>query len=328
MKCPAPEQLAEAVTSEDATIVAHAEACPTCQAVLDDQRELRAMLQQLPDAPLTRARRETLAAEVLAQADWAPPARRGRIVPLLAVGLAVAAIVALIAYLPGRGASHEPVATAPPPPPPAPSAPPMPAPPAPAPVVIAPAPAPAPIAIGKAKLGGGGEFAREARGDRDVVKLAGGDLTVDAVGTRAVHVVTGDTEVGVKSARVKVIAKRGVIAQVSVFAGSAEVTVGGKKLVIEAGMTWDRNATREDSLAMFRTGWEALRAGNNAEAVAAFDQATDDVVAEDALYWGAVASERAHDDVGALTRYRALVQKFPKSPRVDAAITAIARLSP
>ena len=96
----------------------------------------------------------------------------------------------------------------------------------------------------KAKIGGGGEYARDARGDRDVVNLTGGDVTVDSVGARAVSVVRGDTAVVANSAKVQVVAKRGVIAQVTVIAGSAEVTVGGKRMVIEQGMTWERNASR------------------------------------------------------------------------------------
>ena len=339
MKCPAPELLAEAASSHDAPnedLLAHVAECAQCQELLDGQREMYGLLTALPDRPLTRAHRETLAAEVLAHADAAPAARRGRLVPMLAIAVAIAAIIALVAYLPNRHRTDEPVAVAPlaPAPAPAPRITPLPEPPpvAPAPEdkidVISPAPPPVAPAVAKAKIGGGGEYAREARGDRDVVNLTGGDVTVDSVGARAVSVVHGDTAVVAKSSKVQVVAKRGVIAQVTVIAGSAEVTVGGKRIVIEQGMTWERNASREDSLAAFRTGWEALRSGDNAAAIAAFDQATDEVVAEDALYWSAIASERLHDDVGAVKRYRALIEKFPKSPRVPAAEAAIARLAP
>jgi hypothetical protein len=336
MKCPAPELLAEAVTSNDDEVLRHVADCVQCQELLDGQREIHGLLAALPDRPLTRAHRESLAAEVLAHADIAPAARRRRLVPILAIGVALAAIIALVAYLPNRGQPDEPVAAVPPPTP-APAPPritPLPEPPpvAPAPeetiTVISPAPPPAAPAVAKAKIGGDGEFAREARGDRDVVNLTGGDVTVDSVGARAVSVVHGDTSVVAKSAKATVVAKRGVIAQVTVIAGSVEVTVGTKRVVIEQGMTWERNASREDSLAAFRTGWEALRAGDNAAAIAAFDQATDEVVAEDALYWSAIASERLHDDTGAVKRYRALIEKFPKSPRVAAAEAAIARLAP
>lgn len=333
MKCPGPELLAEAVTSNDEAVLAHVADCAQCQDLLDGQREVHTLLAALPDRPLARAHRESLAAEILAHADAVPTRRRGRLVPIVAIGVALAAILALVAYLPNRERSPEPVASVPPPPAPAPPAPqitPLPEPPpvAPAPEVISPAPPPVAPAVAKAKIGGGGEYARELRGDRDVVNLTGGDITVDSVGSRAVSVVHGDTSVVAKSAKAKVVAKRGVISQVTVIAGSVEVTVGDKRVVIEQGMTWERNASREDSLAAFRTGWEALRAGDNAAAIAAFDQATDDVVAEDALYWSAIASERLHDDAGAVTRYRALLERFPKSPRVAAAEAAIARLAP
>ena len=330
MRCPDPEQLAAAVTEADHATLAHLDDCVACSALLDSQRQIHVLVQAIPAATLSRAHRETLAAEILARADAVPPSRRSRVVPLIGVALAIAAIVAVLAYLPGHRAAPKQTAVAPPTPAPRPQITPIPEPPAPAPAqVIAPSPpTPAPVALAKARIGGSGAFAREARGTRDVVTLAGGDLTVDAVGTRAVSVVSGDTDVAVHGARVKVIAKRGVIAQVAVFAGSAEITVAGKTVVIEAGMTWDRNASREDSLAAFRTGWEALRAGNNADAVAAFDRATDDVVAEDALYWAAIASERLHDDPSAVRRYRDLLDRFPKSPRASSAEAAIARLAP
>lgn len=333
MKCPGPELLAEAATSNDAEVLAHVADCAPCQALLDGQREMHALLTALPDRPLSRAHRESLGAEVLAHADAAPAARRGKLVPVLVAASALAAIIALVVYLPDRGRAAEPAVAAPvQAPAPTLRITPLPEPPpedpAPAPAVIQPAPPPTPPAVARATIRGGGDFAREARGDRDIVNLTRGDVTVDSVGTRAVSVVHGDTAVVATSARVQVIAKRGVIAQVTVFAGSAEVIVAGKRVVIEQGLTWDRNAAREDSLAAFRTGWEALRAGDNAAAIAAFDQATDEVVAEDALYWSAIASERLHDEAGAVTRYRALIERFPKSPRVAAAEAAIVRLAP
>jgi TolA-binding protein len=175
-----------------------------------------------------------------------------------------------------------------------------------------------------AKVAGAGTFDRVG----DTVKLEQGEVTIDSVGTKAASVTHGDTAVSVRGARVKVIAKRGVIAQVHVFAGSAEVTVAGKKVIVEQGTIWDRNGAREDSLAAFRTGWELLRAGDNAGAITAFDQASDDVVAEDAAYWAAIAAERMGNTTDALARFRAFVLRFPKSPRAESATTSIARLSP
>ncbi len=332
MKCPAPEHIAEAATEGTDEVLAHIGTCIDCQALLDGQREIHALLGGVADQPLTSAHRESLAAEVLAHADAAPAARRSRLVPFVVLSVAAAAILALVAYLPNRGHTPPTVAVAPPPATPTVTPLPEPPPAAPAPVenidVISPAPPPAAPAVAKAKIGGTGEYARETRGDRDVVNLTGGDVTVDSVGARAVSVIHGDTAVVATSAKVHIVAKRGVIAQVTVIAGFAEVTVGGKRIVIEQGVTWERNASREDSLVAFRTGWEALRAGDNAAAIASFDLATDDVVAEDALYWSAIASERLHDAPAAVMRYRALIERFPKSPRVPAAEAAIARLAP
>ena len=81
------------------------------------------------------------------------------------------------------------------------------------------------------------------------------------------------------------------------------------------------------SLAAFRDGWEALRAGRNAAAIAAFDRATDPVVAEDATYWAAIAAQRADDRDDALRRLRAFLDRFPRSPRADYAASMISRMS-
>ncbi len=304
--------------SADRGIVARAEALPGAEVAARGIADVR------PSARFDDGEREADAA------SSALRRRRVRAVAVLAGAALCAAAVAFVLLRPAHEEAEAPIAIAPPPVPALPTAPPR-VDVRPDPVPEAPAPAPVrstPPAVATAKVDGGGEFSRDAGAGRDVVTLARGDVTVDSIGARPIAVVRGDTSVVATSAKAQVVAKRGVIAQVTVIAGSVEVTVAGKRVVIEQGMTWDRNAAREDSLAAFRTGWEALRAGDNAAAIAAFDQATDEVVAEDALYWGAIASERVHDEAGAVTRYRALVEKFPKSPRVPAAQAAIVRLSP
>jgi TolA-binding protein len=77
------------------------------------------------------------------------------------------------------------------------------------------------------------------------------------------------------------------------------------------------------ALAAFRAGWEALRAGRNADAIAAFDRATDPAVAEDARYWAAIATARAGDQDGAKRRLRAFLVAFPASPHADEARAAL-----
>ena len=47
--------------------------------------------------------------------------------------------------------------------------------------------------------------------------------------------------------------------------------------------------TPTGAAAAFRNGWEALRAERYRDAIAAFDRASDPVVAEDAAYWAAAA---------------------------------------
>jgi TolA-binding protein len=82
-----------------------------------------------------------------------------------------------------------------------------------------------------------------------------------------------------------------------------------------------------DSMAAFRRGWEALRAHHHAQAIAAFDLATDPVVAEDAAFWAAIATERAGDLDGAATRLRDFLDRFPGSPRAETARAALERIA-
>jgi hypothetical protein len=318
MTCPAPERLAAAASGEDDAILDHAADCVHCGILLDDQRELRTLLGQTPAIALTRGRREELAAEIMAHTDHGP--RRSRATRWIGLSAVLAAAAGITLALVGRnehadappiaGGSdseivelrsmaemHE---------------------------VLPDEPRVEPLA--NARVDGAAEFARDSRGDRDVVQLAGGELRVDATRTRSVQVIAGDTAVGVKQARVTVVAKHGVIASVHVFAGSAEVTVAGHRQIIETGMVWERDAVRDAALAAFRTGWEALRDKRTADAIAAFDRATDPIVAEDAAYWAAIASERAGNLPNARRRYADFLARFAMSPRVTEVQAALARL--
>lgn len=324
MSCVAFERLAAAASGDDEAILAHVDDCSECRDVVGEQSEIRALAAQLVTPPLSRAHRERLAAEVMARADWMPQPRR-RMVPLVGAGLAAAAAFAIALGLGAfRGSADEPevahVVT-----------------PSEA-IVLAPRdeivvndiapPAPRVTAERRtAKLGGTGEYTHDVHGEREVVTLATGELTVDATDARPVRVVSGDTQLSLRRARVTVIATKGAIAQVSVFSGSAEISVGGKTVVIEAGTIWERPATPADSSTAFQEGWAALRDGKNAEAIAAFDRAVDPIVAEDALYWGAIASERIEDTAGAKQRYELLLEQFPTSPRARKVKKALARLA-
>lgn len=173
------------------------------------------------------------------------------------------------------------------------------------------------------------DFARATTSTRDVVTLREGQVAVDAVHARPVQVVAGQTRIQITRARAEITARSGVIEAVTVFAGSVEVTVGDRRRVIQAGMVWERELTElapDESLRAFRDGWKALRAKRHAEAIAAFDRATDPVVAEDASYWAAIASERAGDRADAVRRYTDFLARFPQSPRAEAARAAMRRV--
>jgi hypothetical protein len=85
---------------------------------------------------------------------------------------------------------------------------------------------------------------------------------------------------------------------------------------------------RAESARAFQDGWAALHAGRDADAIAAFDRATDPSVAEDATYWAAVAAERAGNVSDAARRMREFLARYPGSPRVGAARAALDRLAP
>jgi hypothetical protein len=324
MSCPSIEQLAAAATGEmyDDAVLAHLDTCAACQQALDEQAEARSLLGEMPGVTaLTDRHRESLAAEVMARAD-APPAVRSRLRPFAGLAFAAAAAAAIAFGL--RARTHEQPAE-----------------------VVASVPAPVEVvqlhvtsvpdvpsvepthvvvAVPRAKLDGDADYARSLDGDRETVKLTNGALTVDARHAHPVRVVAGDTAIAVKKARAKVTADHGVVSQVDVFAGSVELTIAGKTQIIEAGEMWSRPSSADDSLVAFRSGWKALRSGDNAEAVKLFDHANDEVVAEDAMYWAAVASERNDDPSGALTRYQQLLDRFPHSTRAKEARAAIERL--
>ena len=153
------------------------------------------------------------------------------------------------------------------------------------PIVRAPRPTREQPRLRSASFAGDADYAHETAREGDIVRLKQGELTVDATEARPVQVITGDTTLSIRRAKVSVVARNGVIAQVSVFAGTAELRVASKPVVIEAGAVWERPDPRPESLAAFRDGWAALRAGRNTDAIAAFDRAIDPTVAEDALYW-------------------------------------------
>ena len=330
--CPIEARLAAAASGEDAAAIEHARECVACRTTIAAQREVIEAMSRLAPAPLRADRRAALAAEVMAHSDFeATPTWRGGRVMLVST-LLVAAGLALVMFAAGPRAGKAPDA----------------------PMVatseelgvetserahLEAVPEPLRASL----VASGADFARVQRGDADVVTLRDGEVSVDSMNRESVTIVAGDTRVTITGSRAKVVARRGVIVTTHVFAGTASVTTKGKSHVIDAGDVWMREAERAvaepeaktpkldtskpaQSLDAFRIGWEALRDRRHADAIEAFDRATDPVVAEDAAFWAAIAAERAGDLGAAASRLRTFLEKYPGSPRADAAKAALERV--
>jgi len=354
--CPSVEQLAAVAAGEQSQLLDHAEACVECAAMLGQQREIRmlgrqlevprlsplrraklalaydpvveirALAQQLERPQLDDVRRARLAAETLAVADAAPVRR-----PWLALGVGLAAAAALAFALWPRTthgvavtwpdhawvAAHTPVVVVP-----AARVVPVEAPPAP--VVADHVSLPAPRVVVPqipATISGDGDFSR----DQDTVQLRDGTISIDSRDRTPVAVAIGDTTIQVVNAHVEIRAVHGLIVSAHAFAGSVERTSPESSALITAGEVWTP-APPEASLAAFRVGWQALHDNRNAEALAAFERASDPVIAEESSFWAAIAAQRAGDREGAVQRFKAFLDAYPRSTRADAARTALAKL--
>ena len=328
--CPHPEQLA-ALASGDTTsdVAAHVATCLPCRAIVADQRSIAELARRtLPPPTLGRTHRDRLAAEVMARSDdlpaiphtrWSPSVSIVAVAAALVIGIGIAALVS--ASLGHRTPDNGPIARTPD---------------NRTPDNVARTPdnrTPdnrTPDKSGRTAVarveGSGGELAREAGQTSDRVQLDDGAVTIDARGTRPVEIATPGARMRIGDAKVSVLAKQGVIETVTVIAGTVEVTSRGQRQVVETGTIWERDHAVDAAFEAFREGWTALRASKYADAIAAFDRASDPAVAEDAQYWAAVASEREGDKAEARRRFGEFVKRFPTSPRADAAGAALARL--
>jgi hypothetical protein len=353
--CPSVEQLAAVAAGEQVHLLDHAEACVECAAMLGQQRELRmlgrrlevprlsplrraklalaydpvveirALAQQLVPPQLDDARRARLAAETLALADVAPGRR-----PWFAIaGVAVAAAALGFALWPRTTegvavvwpdrawvAAHTP-AVAPV-----------------VPVAVVPVEAPAAPVVAAhgpqrrvvvpqipVTISGDGDFSR----DQDTVQLRDGMISIDSRDRTPVAVAIGDTTIRVNNAHVEIRAVHGLIVSAHTFAGSVERTSPESSAIITAGEVWTPPPP-EAALAAFRVGWQALHDGRNAEALAAFERAGDPVIAEESSFWAAIAAQRGGDRDGAVQRFKAFLDAYPRSTRADAARAALAKL--
>ncbi len=361
MSYPDGADLAAAAAGEHARASEHAVQCSACAMLLSEQtavralgrslpvprlsplrraklainydpvEEIRALAQQLETPQLDPKRRAQLAAETLARADAVPPRRVPWLVigPVLAAAAAIALVVAtrtpaLVAVqLPDRAwiDAHRPVVR-----------------PtrviARAPMVVddahAPAPAPSPRVtaraplIAQASISGKADYSRPA-GDKDRVVLRDGTIAIDARDRAPVAIAIGDTTFKVADARVVITAAHGVIVSAHAFAGSMERTGPESTTIISAGEIWTPPAA-DLALRAFRTGWKALHEGHDAEALAAFSRASDPVIAEEASFWAAVASQRLGDREAAVARFKAFLDAYPQSTRAEAARAALDKL--
>ena len=236
---------------------AHGAECLACRRALVEQRELVAQLAMLPAPSLDRARRQALAAEVMARADLRddtralPRRRAGRYV----AGVLAAAALAVVIVREDRGLSARVerralavIETARP----------------------APEPAPRPERAARAPDPASEAPLVEAPAiEPPAPKL---DRARQVFGAAAKH-------------------------------RQAEID---RELLVE-----------QTPVAAFRAGWEALRAARYADAIAAFDRATDPAVAEDASFWAAIAAQRAGQADDARKRLDLFLATFPDSPRAE-----------
>ena len=318
MTCPIDARLAAAASGEDAGALAHARECLRCRVVLQDQRAAIAVAQQWPALALRPQRRAALAAEVMAASDVAGTRWRDTRVLAAAAIVALAAGIVLVATG-TREASPQDV-------------------PVPELAILASVDEPT-VAIEQRTMI---EIDAPVRTEPRAISVHEGTLPLDTRAAEPVTIVAGDTRVVVADARASIVAHDGVIVSAQVFAGSVEITRGATHVFVDAGNVWTRpakaatttppreappQATGADaSLAAFRSGWEALRLARFADAIAAFDRASDPVVAEDAAFWAAIASERAGDRAEAARRLDAFIARFPASPRIEAARGALERV--
>jgi len=261
---------------------------------------------------MSAARRTALADVVQVAARSIGPdvaaSHRPRIAIAIGLGAAVAAAIAIVM---ARGASEsaplQPVSSAPP-------------------LVrtITPLPvAPEPTRPTVIEL----EGARYTIEPSGAIRLREGGVLIEAAAPTEVKL--DATTIKLAAGRAEIHARRGVIASVHVFAGSAQIVRAGSSATVLVGETWEPQPTQlppapprapvVSGAEWFRRGWLALREHREADAIAAFDRATEPSIAEDAAFWAAIAAERAGDSKAALTRFERFLAEHPRSDRASAA---------
>jgi hypothetical protein len=198
---------------------------------------------------------------------------------------------------------------------------------------------------------GAARFTRVQPRPDEVVRLDDGTivLTVERLtaGERF-RVRTDDAEVEVRGTRFQVSASRGRLTAVSVSSGRVEVrSPGGGHVLLDPGDEWVRGTDEPEtarpatlspsapsssrrsrpSPPSFDQAWSLLRQGDARQAAALFGavvrSAGDRDIAEDALYWWAVATAKAGDRAEAQALFERFLRRFPAASRSGEAAAAL-----
>jgi TolA-binding protein len=197
---------------------------------------------------------------------------------------------------------------------------------------------------------GAARFTRAQARPDEIVRLDEGTivLTVERLtaGERF-RVQTDDAEVEVRGTRFQVSASRGKLTAVTVSSGRVEVrSPGGGHVLLDPGDEWVRGADEPEtarhrvastiasssrharpSPPSFDRAWSLLRQGDARQAATLFEEvvrtAGDRDIAEDALYWWAVATTKAGDRAGAQAIFERFLRRFPTASRAGEAAVAL-----
>ncbi len=301
MRCLDAAQLARLVTAGASE--PHLSECLPCRRRFEADTAARAAIRDLPTPVLGSAHKRALAAELIARAQ-AEPERASRRVPMIAAAGALAAALALVLAWPSRTTALSPAAPD---------------------AVVAEDTAmssamtarlESPPELGAPAFEASrGAIVDHAVGrERDTVVLADGMLALDTRSARGVDVRVGDTIVRVEDASVTIRARKRAIVSVQVIVGAARIDNATQHVTLQRDTLWMPGPTAQQrSLAAFRDGWLALRAGKHREAMELFDQVTDPVAREEASYWAAIAAKRSGDGALAAARLEKFLREFPAS---------------
>ncbi|MFT3692033.1 MAG: hypothetical protein QM831_02750 [Kofleriaceae bacterium] len=278
MSCLTADELAHAVTT--GVTSGHLASCPDCRRHYAAEASVRTRLQQLRVPPLTSDRRRAIKAEIFAAASTGRVARGQARIAIGTSVLAIAGMVAVWCYVPAKQA-------------------------------VAPvddvADAEEQIALHATGAVHEIAIAQPPRppAPREMT-LHDGSLEIDS---REALVRVGQALVRANGSHVRITAHGSTIASIEVVVGAAELISNGKTIVIREGATWRPAPSGLDE---FQQAWLALRAGHDRDAIALFDRAADSPVAEEAMYWAAIAAYRANDP-SAPSRMAAFARRFPSS---------------